>query len=134
MFCPLALPGTMRRTLPKPAAACSGERPRSAAVDHWINQGMPNEGRAGANEMDVSYYLSNYADLQAAFGANYTEVVDHWIDQGLPNEGRQGSLAFDVQYYLATYADVKAAFGTNYTGALDQWIDVGMGEGRKGAA
>src|SRR5476649_1371315 len=29
MFCPLALPGTMRRTLPKPAAACSGERPRS---------------------------------------------------------------------------------------------------------
>ena len=67
-----------------------------------------NEGRAGAAEVDVSYYLGWYNDLQAAFGANYQSAINHWLSQGLPNEGRRASLTFDVQYYLATYADLQA--------------------------
>jgi uncharacterized protein YaeQ len=61
------------------------------AIDHWINQGLPSEGRRGSQDFDVQFYVNYYADLKAAFGANYLAAIDHWINQGLPNEGRKGT-------------------------------------------
>ena len=108
----------------------------AAAIDHWINKGLPDEGRRGSLEFDVRYYLGHYPDLKAAFGTNYVAAVDHWINQGLPNEGRRGSTTFDVQYYLSRYADLSAAFGPkNYVAAIDHWINQGFpNEHREGAA
>jgi microsomal dipeptidase-like Zn-dependent dipeptidase/uncharacterized protein YaeQ len=105
-----------------------------AALGHWLNQGLPKEGRRGSRTFDVQFYLGHYADLQAAFGRNYTAALDHWINTGLPKEGRRGSREFDVQFYLANYADLRSAFGPNYATALDHWINTGLPrEGRRGS-
>ncbi len=61
-----------------------------AALDHWVNQGLPNEGRRGSREFDVQFYLATYPDLQAAFGTNYRAALDHWVTTGI-SEGRRGA-------------------------------------------
>lgn len=61
-----------------------------AAVDHWIAQGLPVEGRRAALAFDVQFYLATYADLRAAFGTNFTAAIDHWIVNGI-TEGRKGA-------------------------------------------
>ena len=105
-----------------------------AATDHWINQGLPAEGRRGSREFDVQFYLNHYADLRAAFGTDYAAATDHWINHGLPMEARRGSREFDVRFYLSEYADLVAAFGTDYAAATDHWIDHGLpAEGRRGS-
>ena len=114
------------------AAAFGGDT--AAAVDHWLNQGLPNEGRRGSREFDVQFYLNRYADLSAAFGTNYAAAVDHWLNQGLPNEGRRGSREFDVQFYLNRYGDLRNAFGTNFVAAFNHWLNQGLpNEGRRGS-
>lgn len=60
-----------------------------AAADHWINQGLPHEGRRGARSFDVTFYLATYSDLRAAFGASFTAAFDHWVATGR-SEGRVG--------------------------------------------
>jgi hypothetical protein len=62
----------------------------TAAIDHWIMQGLPNEGRRGSREFDVQFYLATYPDLRQAFGTNYTAAIDHWIHMGIV-EGRKGA-------------------------------------------
>ncbi len=62
-----------------------------AALNHWINTGLPSEGRRGSREFDVQFYLNAYPDLKAAFGADYRAALNHWINTGLPSEGRRGS-------------------------------------------
>jgi phage terminase Nu1 subunit (DNA packaging protein) len=105
-----------------------------AATNHWLQQGLPNEGRRGARHFDVRFYLAQYPDLQAAFGTNYRAAADHWVSQGLPIEGRRGAREFDVRYYLGRYSDLSAAFGTNYSAALNHWIVQGLpNEGRRGS-
>ena len=106
----------------------------AAARNHWLTQGLPQEGRRGSRVFDVQFYLSHFADLKNAFGTNFTAAVDHWLNQGLPNEGRRGSREFDVQFYLSRYVDLKNAFGTNFTAAVDHWLNQGLpNEGRAGA-
>jgi peptidoglycan hydrolase-like protein with peptidoglycan-binding domain len=61
-----------------------------AALDHWVTQGLPNEGRRGSREFDVQFYLANNPDLQAAFGTNYRAALDHWVATGI-TEGRRGT-------------------------------------------
>src|SRR6266481_6142658 len=105
-----------------------------AARNHWINQGLPNEGRRGSREFDVRFYLGHYGDLKNTFGTNYSAAIDHWLNQGLPIEGRRGSREFDVQFYLGHYGDLKNAFGTNYSAAIDHWLNQGLpNEGRRGS-
>ena len=105
-----------------------------AARNHWINQGLPNEGRRGSREFDVQFYLGHYGDLKAAFGANYSAATNHWLNQGLPNEGRRGSREFHVAFYINYHGDLQTAFGTNYTAAFDHWLNQGLpNEGRTGA-
>ena len=105
-----------------------------AARNHWLNQGLPNEGRRGSREFDVQFYLDHHGDLKNAFGTNYTAAFDHWLNQGLPNEGRRGSREFHVAFYLDHHGDLKNAFGTNYTAAFDHWLNQGLpNEGRRGS-
>jgi hypothetical protein len=103
-----------------------------AAMQHFMNQGLPNEGRRGSLEFDVKYYLAHNSDLVAAFGSNgYLAAADHFINQGLPNEGRTGSADFDIKNYINTYPDVKAAYGsTAYAPAFLQWLRRGISLGR----
>ena len=103
-----------------------------AALEHWVSQGLPKEGRRGSREFDVAFYLAAYPDLRTAFGANYEAALEHWVSQGLPKEGRRGSREFDVAFYLAAYPDLRTAFGANYEAALDHWIITGRGERRRG--
>ena len=106
----------------------------AAATEHWINQGLPVEGRRGSREFDVQFYLSQYADLSAAFGTNYVDATNHWINQGLPVEGRRSSREFDVQFYVNHYGDLMSAFGANYVAAMDHWIHQGLpNEARRGS-
>jgi hypothetical protein len=80
-----------------------------AAFDHWVSQGLPNEGRRGSREFDVQFYLATYPELQAAFGTDFRAALDHWVSQGLPTEGRRGSREFDVAYHLATSTRSRAS-------------------------
>ena len=106
----------------------------SAATEHWIKQGLPNEGRRGSREFDVQFYLDTYPDLKQAFGSDFSAATEHWIKQGLPNEGRRGSREFDVQFYLDTYPDLKQAFGSDFSAATEHWIKQGLpNEGRRGS-
>ncbi|HEX4965759.1 MAG TPA: hypothetical protein VF173_33425 [Thermoanaerobaculia bacterium] len=107
-----------------------------AAMQHFMNQGLPNEGRRGSLEFDVKYYLAHNPDLVAAFGsAGYLAAADHFINQGLPNEGRAGSADFDVKNYINTYSDVKAAYGSAaYAPAFLQWLRRGVALGRSAPA
>jgi hypothetical protein len=107
---------------------------QNAALRHWLTQGLPVEGRRGAQDFDVALYLNLYPDLRAAFGTNYDAALDHWLQQGLPVEGRRGSLEFDPAYYVNLYPDLKAAFGTDYTAAESHWRLWGLPvEGRRGS-
>jgi hypothetical protein len=105
-----------------------------AALNHWLIQGLPVEGRRASREFDVQFYLNHYGDLKAFFGENFEGALQHWLNQGLPNEGRRGSREFDVQFYLAHYGDLAAFFGTNFSGAVNHWLNQGLpNEGRAGA-
>ncbi len=106
----------------------------TAATRHWLNQGLPVEGRRGSREFDVQFYLGLYPDLKGAFGTDYKAAADHWLTQGLPVEGRRGSREFDVQFYLRRYSDLQKAFGANFTAAIDHWLNLGLStEGRRGS-
>jgi hypothetical protein len=76
---------------------------------HFVQQGLPVEGRRGSLEFAVKYYLANNPDLAAAFGAtSYQQALDHFLSQGLLNEGRKGSADFSVKDYIGLYPDVRA--------------------------
>ena len=92
------------------------------------------QGRRNLPVFDPGYYLDQYPDLQAAFGAqNYAAATVHWLTYGI-SEGRKSSPTFDVSFYLGHYADLQTAFGVqNYIAAVDHWITYGINEGRKGS-
>jgi len=108
----------------------------SGATNHWLNQGLPVEGRRGSILFDPVYYLAHNADLRAAFGSHgYLAALQHFMSTGLPVEGRRGSLEFDVKYYLAHYPDLASFYGTNYLGAADHFLNWGLvHESRRGSA
>ena len=109
----------------------------TAATNHWVNWGLPQEGRRANPIFDPKYYLQNNPDLLAAFGPNgYAAAANHFLSTGLPLEGRRGSLEFDVKYYLANNPDLVAAYGaTGYKAAADHFLVQGLpNEGRQGSA
>jgi hypothetical protein len=60
------------------------------AIHHFIGTGLPVQGRQGSSSFDVQAYLARYADLQAAFGTDYSRAFLHWLRHGIP-EGRNGA-------------------------------------------
>jgi hypothetical protein len=81
---------------------------------------------------NADFYLSQYADLQAAFGSNADAARNHWLRYGI-TEGRRGSREFDVQFYLGHYEDLRTAFGNNVEAGLKHWLRYGTREGRRGS-
>lgn len=104
----------------------------TGATNHWINQGLPVEGRRASLIFDPVYYLNHNSDLKTAFGATgYYAAAQHFFNQGLPVEGRRGSLEFDVKYYIANNPGVP----TGYLAAADDFINYGLPSyGRRGSA
>jgi hypothetical protein len=100
------------------------------AQNHWLNQGLPVEGRRASFIFDPAYYIAHNPGVPAG---NVAALQD-FMTNGLP-AGKRGSLEFDVKYYLARYSDLAAAFGTNYLAAADHFLNQGLPcEGRQGSA
>ncbi|WP_342377001.1 M57 family metalloprotease [Myxococcus stipitatus] len=91
-------------------------------------------GPLSDTSFDVAFYLNNYGDLLAAYGAtNFPAARNHWEQYGI-DEGRRSATHFDAPYYLSLYGDLRAAYGaTNYRAARDHWQNQGLGEGRRGS-
>ena len=98
------------------------------ALGHFKAYGMA-EGRRGNDLLDVTYYKASYADLQKAFGDDWTKYYAHFMEYGM-KEGRQGSAEFDPKYYKAANADLQNAFGNDWTKYYKHYVDFGKKEGR----
>lgn len=107
----------------------------AAAMNHFLASGLPSEGRRAAIEFDVRYYLSQYPDLVAAFGAaGYQAAASHFLTYGLWQEGRQGSSEFDASYYICHDPDLTDAFYGNFRAAIQHFSSLGLPqEGRRGS-
>jgi hypothetical protein len=101
----------------------------NAARLHWVNRGLPIEGRRGSVDFDVKFYLAHNPDVATGVGGNYRVAYEHWVNRGLPIEGRRGSVDFDVKCYLARYPTVAASVGGNYSAGLNHWIRTGRAQG-----
>jgi len=102
----------------------------TAAQNHWLNQGLPVEGRRASFIFDPVYYIAHNPGVPTG----YTAALQDFLNNGLP-AGKRGSLEFDVKYYLARYSDLAALYGTNYLAAADHFINQGLPcDGRQGSA
>jgi len=75
----------------------------------------------------VLAYISSYADLIAAFGANAEAGAAHYTNWGYA-EGR--GVTFDGLSYIASYGDLIGAFGTDSEAGASHYISYGRDEGR----
>jgi hypothetical protein len=104
------------------------------ATNHWLNIGLPSEGRRGSREFDPGYYRAIWGDLNNAFGDDWRSYAAHYEWWGAQVEGRRASADFDASFYLGLYPDLQNAFGSNnYNAALIHWLQFGIWEGRQGA-
>jgi hypothetical protein len=102
----------------------------NGAQNHWVNQGLPQQGRRASFIFDPVYYIAHNPGVPTG----YTAALLEFINNGLP-AGKRGSLEFDVKYYLARYSDLAAHFGTDYVAAADHFRNQGLPcEGRQGSA
>ena len=105
-------------------------RNTSGAQNHWVNQGLPVEGRRASFIFDPVYYIAHNPGVPTG----YLAALQDFMNNGLP-AGKRGSLEFDAKYYLAHYSDLAAAFGTNYLAAADHFLNQGLPcEGRQGSS
>jgi GH25 family lysozyme M1 (1,4-beta-N-acetylmuramidase)/uncharacterized protein YjdB len=109
---------------------------------HYINYGK-SENRDAVGEysltsymgMDYSdvysadYYMTQYKDLQNAFGDDYYLYIKHFVEYGMA-EGRIASEDFDPVVYAQSYPDLVAAFGDNMKMYYIHYIKNGKAEGR----
>ena len=86
-------------------------------------------GKEGAT-FDAQQYLSNYKDLQEAFGSDVEAAKQHYKDFGI-KEGRVDTKdKINVEEYLSQYKDLQDAFGTDRQAGLQHYIQHGIKEGR----
>ena len=86
-------------------------------------------GKEGAT-FDAQQYLSNYKDLQEAFGDDVEAAKQHYKDYGI-KEGRVDTKdKINVEEYLSQYKDLQDAFGTDRQAGLQHYIQHGIKEGR----
>ncbi len=115
---------------------------------HYVNNGKA-EGRKGtgcntlqgattvyngvnyAAVYDYNYYISQYPDINKAYGGNDVAVLAHFVNNGM-NEGRQGNNSFNVYSYRNQYADLRGAYGNNLKSYYLHYVNNGKAEGRKG--
>jgi hypothetical protein len=102
----------------------------SSAQSHWVNWGLPMEGRRASFIFDPVYYIAHNPGVPTS----YLAALQDFMNNGLP-AGKRGSLEFDVKSYLARYSDLAAHYGTDYVGAADHFLNWGLPcEGRQGSA
>jgi hypothetical protein len=109
---------------------------RRALVMHWLQWGRA-EGRLGRvpRGFNVDRYLSNYADLNAAFGgitpraARNVAVWNHYLEYGVLEGRTDGD--FHADAYLAENADLANALGNDVLAATLHWYYYGRKEGRR---
>lgn len=107
---------------------------RNAGAQFVVDETLAATDVAKMNKFTFypQYYLSLYADLRAAFGAqNYAAATQHWLTYGI-REGRQPNPFFSARAYLNRYADLRAAFGNDLVRATEHWLRSGIDEGRIG--
>jgi hypothetical protein len=80
---------------------------------------------------DKDYYLSNNADLQAAFGDDAQALIAHFVTYGM-SEGRQAKADFNAYSYKDKYEDLRNAFGEDMKAYYVHYINYGQAEGREG--
>jgi serralysin len=97
----------------------------SALSKHYLTFGA----RAGLNkEFDAIKYLSGYADLIVALGADKEAATRHYARDGYA-EGRTTD-GIDALRYIASYGDLVGAFGLDVQRATDHYVRSGFAEGR----
>ena len=86
-------------------------------------------GKEGAT-FDAQQYLSNYKDLQEAFGDDVEAAKQHYKEFGV-KEGRTDTKnKINVEEYLSQYKDLQDAFGDDRQAGLQHYIQHGIKEGR----
>ena len=86
-------------------------------------------GKEGAT-FDAQQYLSNYKDLQEAFGDDVEAAKQHYKEFGV-KEGRIDTKnKINVEEYLSQYKDLQDAFGTDRQAGLQHYIQHGIKVGR----
>ncbi len=86
-------------------------------------------GKEGAT-FDAQQYLSNYKDLQEAFGDDVEAAKQHYKEFGV-KEGRTDTKnKINVEDYLSQYKDLQDAFGDDRQAGLQHYIQHGIKEGR----
>ena len=81
---------------------------------------------------DYTYYVDNYSDLYARYGANNDKygALTHFITFGM-SEARQASASFNVKVYKECYSDLQKAFGNNWKAYYIHFIIRGQYEHRR---
>ncbi len=86
-------------------------------------------GKEGAT-FDAQQYLSNYKDLQEAFGDDVEAAKQHYKEFGV-KEGRTDTKnKINVGEYISQYKDLQDAFGDDRQAGLQHYIQHGIKEGR----
>jgi GH25 family lysozyme M1 (1,4-beta-N-acetylmuramidase) len=82
---------------------------------------------------DYTYYVDNYSDLYARYGANNDKygALTYFITFGM-SEARQASASFNVKSYRLQYKDLRAAYGNDWKTYYLHYIAFGQREGRAG--
>ncbi len=78
---------------------------------------------------DFSTYISNYADIQAAFSTDDASAIEHFVNFGM-KEGRQAISSFNVSSYINRYPDLRRCFGSDLSQYYIHYMLHGKNEGR----
>ena len=98
-------------------------------VDTSATESYVYDGVDYSAVFDADYYISTYADIRTAYGADKQQAFAHFISNGM-KEGRQGCASFNVYSYKNRYKDLRTAFGNNLTAYYMHYINNGKAEGR----
>lgn len=78
------------------------------------------------------YYVTKYADVRNAYGADSNAILAHFVNYGM-KEGRQAKEDFNVNTYKNRYVDLRNAYGKDLKSYYLHYINCGKKEGRSGA-
>ena len=94
--------------------------------EHWLKSGI-KEGRAPCLYYSPTYYTYNNADLNKAFGNDWTALYNHFITYGI-KELRPSSPVYHGQFYRDKYSDLQDRDGESL---IDHFMAYGINEARQ---
>lgn len=78
---------------------------------------------------DYDYYVSQNADVKAAFGTDDIAILQHFVNYGM-KEGRVAKESFNVTGYKNRYLDLRREYGNDLTKYYWHYMAYGKNEGR----